>query len=109
MIANRRPEGDDEDVPSEMVAALGHTRRRAVVELLHSAGGTLSLARLASRLAADSEDMLPDVVIELHDLHLPELSHCGLVEYEDDTGMVTLDANRDVVEAALAHLQEEDP
>lgn len=109
MIVNSQPDGGDGDVPSDVVAALEHSRRRAVVELLHSAGGELSLVRLASRLAADRGDTLPDVVVELHDLHLPKLVRCGLVEYDDETGTVTLGADRDVVAAALAHVEDEEP
>lgn len=89
------------DVSSDMVATLQHTRRREVVEHVHAQEGALSLVTLASQLAADTSDRLPDVVIELHDHHLPELTECGLIDYDDDTGTVRLDADPEVVETAL--------
>lgn len=104
MIANPQPGGDD--VPPDVVAALRHDRRRRAVELLRARGGELSLVRLASGLAAETDDPLPDVVIELHDLHLPDLTDCGLVEYDADTGAVSLVASPEVVDTALARVRE---
>ncbi|MFB6159691.1 MAG: hypothetical protein ABEJ61_00765 [Haloferacaceae archaeon] len=105
MITDANAGGDD-DVPPDVAAALAHPRRREVVEQLH-ARGALSLVALADRLVADAPGTLPDVVVELHDRHLPELRRCGLLAYDDDTGMVTL-AAEGVVEAAVAEARPDD-
>lgn len=101
MLDAQGPGGDDGGVPSQMVAELRHGRRRQAVETLIDQSGQLSLVALASELAADSDDTLPDVVVELHDVHLPAMQDCGLVAYDADTGAVTCDAAVDVIETAL--------
>lgn len=104
MIADDRQGGNgdaDGDSSPDVVAVLRHDRRREVVTLIVEAGGELSLVALASRVAAATDDTLPDVVIELHDVHLPELTGCGLVEYDDDMGAVTLADDPEEVEAVL--------
>lgn len=97
-------EEDDVDVPSEVTATLKHGRRREVFRRLSEADGELSLVALANRVAATTDDTLPDVVIELHDVHLPVLIDCGLVEYDDDTGTVTLAHDSGDVETVLERL-----
>ncbi|MFC6989609.1 hypothetical protein ACFQJD_14495 [Haloplanus sp. GCM10025708] len=104
MIAKPPPNGDD--VSPEITAALQHTRRSAVAEKLLEHDGELSLVTLASRLAAERDEKLPNVVVEFHNVHLPELVDCGLVEYDSDTGVVRLVADSDVVEAALADVRD---
>lgn len=106
MIATNSGDGAG-DVSPDVVAALRHTRRREAVEHLRAEEGKLSLVTLASRLAADTDDALPDVIIELHDLHMPELTGCGLVDYDDDTGAVRLDADPEVVETALDRVRDD--
>ena len=86
---------------TEMVTALRHDRRRALLEQLLDHDGNLSLVTLASQLAAVTGTSLPDVVIELHDIHLPELTACGLLVYDSDTGAVTLAVDPAVAEAAV--------
>lgn len=93
--------GGGEDGPPDAAAALRHDRRREIVAHLVAAGGEASLVRLASEIAEATGEPLPDVVVELHDVHVPELTGSGLVEYDEDTGAMSLARDPAAVEALL--------
>lgn len=89
------------DAPTDVVAALRNEQRRALVDALLEEGGDLTLVTLASKLTTGDDASLPETVIELHDVHLPELTECGVVEFDEDTGQVSLLVSRETATAAL--------
>lgn len=104
-------DNDNEDrpaVPAEVVDVLLNTRRRdLVIELLDESD--LTLVTLASRVATQTDTPLREVVIELHDVHLPKLTDCGLVEYDSGSGDISLAMSPEIVEAALDRVQDDEP
>lgn len=95
------------EVPLEVVDVLRNKRRRALVtELLEE--GELTLVTLASQVATETGTPLPDVVIELHDIHLPKLTDCGLVDYDSGRGDISLALAPETVEAALDRVRDDD-
>lgn len=97
----------DPEVPPEVVNVLRNERCRALVtELLDE--GSLTLVTLASRVAAETDTPLPDVVIELHDVHLPKLTGCRLIDYDSSTGDISLALPPETVETALDRAQDDD-
>lgn len=100
-------DGDDPD-RRDLAAALQHERRRRAVELLAEHEDPLTLIGLVNLLSQRTDDPLPGILMQFHDLHLPELQDSGLVEYDDETGTIQLTPSRDVVEPALMASREEE-
>lgn len=98
---------DHPEVPPEVVDVLRNKRRRdLVIELLDA--GDLTMVTLASRVASQTETPLSDVVIELHYVHLPKLTDCGLVDYDSGSGDIALALSPETVEAALDRVQDDE-
>lgn len=100
--------GPDSEVSAETVAVLRNRRRRTILtELLDE--GDLTLVTLASRVATETDTPLPDVLIELHDVHLAKLTASGWIQYDSDTGDIALARPSETVEAALERARDDDP
>ena len=91
----------DHDAPGRIVDVLQHRRRREILEQLLASGGDLSLVGLACRLDRPGHETLPDVVVELQHVHLPELDRRGCVEFDTETGSVSLGLEPDTIEMCL--------
>lgn len=105
--SNENDNGGDPEVPPEVVDVLRNERRRDLVtELLDE--GDLTLVTLASRVASETDTPLPDVVIELHDVHLPKLTDCGLVDYDSGNGDISFALSPETTEAALDRARDDD-
>lgn len=100
---------DDEgahSAPPEVVQVLHNETRRTLVRVLLEES-ELTLVTLASRVASETETPLPDVVIELHDVHLPKLTDCSLVDYDSGKGDISLALSSDTVEAVLSEFEDD--
>lgn len=82
-------EGDEWD---DVLAHDPDGRRRSVLTILESRGGSLGRADLAHEVAAREADGEPstetveEVLVTLHHVHLPKLEAAGLVEYDAAEG-----------------------
>ena len=97
-----RPSDGSDEVDPELLSCLRHGQRREIVAFLYRRNGAASLTSLAPRMAAGEETSLAAMITTLHDLHLPKLESRGLIDYDPRTGTVTLTADPEAVEAALA-------
>lgn len=92
--------------PKEVLEVLRNRTRRTIVKVLLGESD-LTLVTLASRVAGETETPLADVVIELHDVHLPKLTDSSLVDYDPGTGDISLDLPAETVEAVLEELEDD--
>lgn len=83
--------------PNRLFETLSQSRRRAVVSILATDGGPLSVDELARQVVAQEKRAnVVDVVetdvdrvrVSLHHSHLPALSSAGLLQYDPETGLV---------------------
>ena len=79
---------------------LSRARRRQVLQLL-SSEGPMELTELAERVAAVENDTTVEdltkqqrkrVYVSLYQTHIPKMEEAGLVEYDSDTKVVSLEA-----------------
>lgn len=83
------------DLPPERLCELvRHPHRRHVLAELHERSGSISIERLAKRVAARETETSADevserqqeaILLELHHNHLPRLESLGLIEYDQST------------------------
>lgn len=89
--------------------ALSHPRRRFFLYALHSEPGR-PLSELAEQLLewrmerrdGDVETDARQLYLSLYHTHVPKLVDCEVVEFDDDSGVVTHGPNADRALAALA-------
>ncbi|MCU4924906.1 ArsR family transcriptional regulator [Halobacteria archaeon AArc-dxtr1] len=85
---------------------LKNRRRREVLVYLLEAEGTVTLGELAEQIAAwenDTEvnalssDQRKRVYVALYQTHLPKMDDAGIVEYDQDRGLIELSDNADLL------------
>ena len=83
----------------EIFALLSNGRRRHVLQFLSENGGEIKLRELATIIAAEENDLEPVEVnytqrkrlyTSLYQSHLPRMERSGVVEYDRNSGLVTL-------------------
>lgn len=98
----------------EVYDILSNGRRRFVIYLLRDEGEPIPLSELSDRVAAWENDLPVDeltdqqikrVYVSLYQTHIPKLEDSGIVEYDKDSGLVSLTSN---VSSLDAYLPEED-
>jgi hypothetical protein len=90
---------------------MSNRRRRFVLRYLHDEQSPAQLTDIATELAADESNTAPDQVdkqarkrayVSLYQTHIPRLAEVGVVEYDDETGEVSL---QDQAGEVLHHVQ----
>ncbi|AGB39129.1 DUF7344 domain-containing protein [Natronococcus occultus] len=85
---------------------LKNRRRREVLTYLLEADETVTLGELAEQIAAWendtdvnalSSDQRKRVYVALYQTHLPKMDDAGIVEYDQDRGLITLADNADLL------------
>ncbi|NUB93887.1 ArsR family transcriptional regulator [Haloterrigena sp. SYSU A121-1] len=85
---------------------LKNRRRREVLAYLLEADDTVTLGELAEQIAAwenDTEvsalssDQRKRVYVALYQTHLPKMDDAGIVEYDQDRGLISLSDNADLL------------
>ncbi|MFC6784644.1 hypothetical protein ACFQFH_01845 [Halobaculum halobium] len=98
----------------EVYDILSNGRRRFVIYLLRERGEPIPLNDLSDRVAAWENDLpveeLTDqqvkrVYVSLYQTHIPKLEESGIVEYDADSGLVSLTSN---VSSLDAYMPEEE-
>lgn len=100
------PDADDWDAVLESIA---NDQRRAVLAVLQSRDGTVSLSDLAPSVTARTCESAPkaavdEVSVGLHHVALPALEDAGLVRYDGDEGTVAYRGHPDLPEIASLDL-----
>jgi DNA-binding transcriptional ArsR family regulator len=79
---------------------LGNSRRRFIIRHLYQTERPVDLKKLAALIAADEEGTTPEaltdeerqrVYVSLYQTHLPTLTESGLVSYDEDERLLSLD------------------
>lgn len=93
-------DGDPGRIPTdEVFALLSNGRRRHVLQFLSENDGEIKLRELATMIAAEENDLDPVEVTytqrkrlytSLYQSHLPRMERSGVIEYNRNTGLVTL-------------------
>lgn len=95
---------------------LGNSRRRFIISYLYREDDAVDLKRLAALIAANEEGLSADevtneerqrVYVSLYQTHLPTLTDSGLVSYDDENRLLTL--NREALETHCANPSTESP
>lgn len=85
--------------PDLVFEILSNTRRRMVLYYLRQDGGPATVKELAEEIAAlenevDADDLQRQqrkrVYVSLYQTHIPKLEETGIIEYDDEQGMVRL-------------------
>ena len=94
----------------EVYDILSNARRRFVIYFLRDRGESVELSELSDRVAAWENDVpveeLTDqqvkrVYVSLYQTHIPKLEETGIVEYDSDSGMVSLTQEVSTLDAYL--------
>ncbi|MBP1921523.1 hypothetical protein J2751_000516 [Halorubrum alkaliphilum] len=102
--------GNDSISTDELFALLSNGRRRHVLEFLSENGGEIKLRELATAIAAEENDLEPVEVnytqrkrlyTSLYQSHLPRMERSGVIEYDRNSGMVTLGPKAEGFDAYL--------
>ncbi|USZ71719.1 DUF7344 domain-containing protein [Natronosalvus halobius] len=103
VTANDTDETLSKDVIFEL---LKNRRRREVLAYLLDAEETVTLGELAEQIAAWendtdvnalSSDQRKRVYVALYQTHLPKMDDAGIVDYDQDRGLITLADNADLL------------
>ncbi len=100
-------EGDTDRLSKDVIfELLKNRRRRQVLAYLLENEATVTLGELAERIAAwenDTEvaalssDQRKRVYVALYQTHLPKMDDAGIVDYDQDRGLITLADNADLL------------
>ncbi|MCU4742727.1 ArsR family transcriptional regulator [Halobacteria archaeon AArc-m2/3/4] len=100
-------ENDDERLSKDVIfELLKNRRRREVLAYLLDTEETVTLGELAEQLAAwenDTEinalssDQRKRVYVALYQTHLPKMDDAGIIDYDQDRGLITLSDNADLL------------
>ncbi|GAB3664449.1 DUF7344 domain-containing protein [Halopiger thermotolerans] len=106
-IASSVGEDDDESLSKDVIfELLKNRRRREVLTYLLEADDTVTLGELAEQIAAWendtdvnalSSDQRKRVYVALYQTHLPKMDDAGIVEYDQDRGLISLADNADLL------------
>ncbi|AFZ74671.1 DUF7344 domain-containing protein [Natronobacterium gregoryi] len=98
---------DDERLSKDVIfELLKNRRRREVLAYLLEAEETVTLGELAEQIAAWendtsvnalSSDQRKRVYVALYQTHLPKMDDAGIVEYDQDRGLISLSENADLL------------
>lgn len=109
-------DGDPNQISTdEVFALLSNERRRHVLRFLSENGGEIKLRELAAAIAAEENGVDPAEVTytqrkrlytSLYQSHLPRMERSGVVEYDRNSGLVTLSASADSFDAYLEVVDE---
>ncbi|MFC7231348.1 ArsR family transcriptional regulator [Saliphagus sp. GCM10025308] len=99
--------GTDETLSKDVIfELLKNRRRREVLAYLLEAEETVTLGELAEQIAAWendtdvnalSSDQRKRVYVALYQTHLPKMDDAGIVDYDQDRGLITLADNADLL------------
>lgn len=106
---NRLPTGRgiprDEISATQLFAVLAHERRQQVLAYLSRRTGAVLLGDLAAYLASGENNAstasLERVLIDLHHSHLPLMRERGVLEYDVDSRLVSLNCPPDTLRPFL--------
>ncbi|WP_049923640.1 DUF7344 domain-containing protein [Halopiger djelfimassiliensis] len=97
----------DEQLSKDVIfELLKNRRRREVLTYLLEAEETVTLGELAEQIAAWendtdvnalSSDQRKRVYVALYQTHLPKMDDAGIVEYDQDRGLISLSDNADLL------------
>ncbi|NKE37607.1 ArsR family transcriptional regulator [Natronococcus sp. JC468] len=106
-IASVTDADDDGRLSKDVIfELLKNRRRREVLTYLLEADETVTLGELAEQIAAWendtdvnalSSDQRKRVYVALYQTHLPKMDDAGIVEYDQDRGLITLADNADLL------------
>lgn len=105
------PSEESELSSDRLFELISNARRRFVLSRVSRGDGPVELSVLAEELAAWENDTtverLPaqarkSVYVSLYQTHVPKLDDAGLVEYDVDSGTVSLSEDADVLDRHLA-------
>ncbi|WP_222918369.1 ArsR family transcriptional regulator [Natrinema sp. SYSU A 869] len=106
-IASVADADEDERLSKDVIfELLKNRRRREVLAYLLEADETVTLGELAEQIAAwenDTEvnalssDQRKRVYVALYQTHLPKMDDAGIVEYDQDRGLISLADNADLL------------
>ena len=106
-IASVADSDADERLSKDVIfELLKNRRRREVLTYLLEAEETVTLGELAEQIAAwenDTEvsalssDQRKRVYVALYQTHLPKMDDAGIVEYDQDRGLISLSDNADLL------------
>ncbi|RKD97347.1 DUF7344 domain-containing protein [Halopiger aswanensis] len=106
-IASSVGDDDDESLSKDVIfELLKNRRRREVLTYLLEADDTVTLGELAEQIAAWendtdvnalSSDQRKRVYVALYQTHLPKMDDAGIVEYDQDRGLISLSDNADLL------------
>ncbi|MWV64140.1 hypothetical protein GRS48_04790 [Halorubrum sp. JWXQ-INN 858] len=103
-------EGPEAISTDEVFALLSNERRRSVLRHLSMNGGEVRLRELATTIAAEENDVEPVEVTyaqrkrlytSLYQSHLPRMERSGVIEYNRNSGAITLAPGADTFDAYL--------
>ncbi len=99
--------GDRRSLPKDVIfELLKNRRRREVLKYLLDTEGTVTLGELAEQIAAWendttvnalSSDQRKRVYVALYQTHLPKMDDAGIIEYDQDRGLIALSKNADLL------------
>ncbi len=99
----QQSDGLSKDVIFEL---LKNRRRREVLQYLLDTDGTVTLGELAEQIAAWendttisalSSDQRKRVYVALYQTHLPKMDDAGIIDYDQDRGLIELADNADLL------------
>ncbi|WP_226007318.1 DUF7344 domain-containing protein [Natrinema salinisoli] len=99
-------DGDERLSKDVIFELLKNRRRREVLAYLLEADETVTLGELAEQIAAWenetevdalSSDQRKRVYVALYQTHLPKMDDAGIVEYDQDRGLISLADNADLL------------
>ncbi|MBZ6495728.1 DUF7344 domain-containing protein [Natrinema longum] len=106
-IASVADTDEDERLSKDVIfELLKNRRRREVLAYLLEADDTVTLGELAEQIAAWendlevnalSSDQRKRVYVALYQTHLPKMDDAGIVEYDQDRGLISLADNADLL------------
>ncbi len=100
-------EDEDDRLSKDVIfELLKNRRRREVLTYLLEAEDTVTLGELAEQIAAWendtdvnalSSDQRKRVYVALYQTHLPKMDDAGIIEYDQDRGLISLSDNADLL------------
>ncbi|WIV67053.1 DUF7344 domain-containing protein [Natrialbaceae archaeon AArc-T1-2] len=100
-------EDEDDQLSKDVIfELLKNRRRREVLTYLLEADDTVTLGELAEQIAAWendtdvnalSSDQRKRVYVALYQTHLPKMDDAGIIEYDQDRGLIELSDNADLL------------